>query len=549
MFKFFCLYTIFIMNFLLTKQKKCGVYEVTNCKECDQDKCIECISGYFPTFAGLECTRCDDEQVGQVGCEGSCDGSKYSITRNVLCDKCKSGYYSLNGFCTQCSIGSPNCAKCSYEAPQGSTQKIYKCLECINNDYRVSTIDGICRTCSLPPHCLICQFVPGTNNVECLQCGNGYYPSNGECYSCYNQPNSIAGGTCYYYYCPGSSNHNTRSYCSCSSNYVLTPGQTCEICPDNCIDCRYVQNIAKCYQCNSYYALSTQNTCTHCPSNCNSCYYDQNILKCSSCEERFGLLNSQCISCGAHCRSCSFPYNNNTAICTGCTDSYILTDKQICELLSIPANCNGYQNKRFNNRDEVICTSCYSYFTLDGENNKCLSCPNYCPRCHFDTNNIFYCDSCASDYVLDANQLCEPCANNAVIGGVGCIHCKYDGRNKCTQCRNDYIFIINDYVCKLPSEINLNSTCFEAKRLDNGQYSCLKCRNNNYALINRFNSTTDCYPSENELANCVIGYEDEYQNLTCTTCLYKYRFIWSEDYQKNVLFIHLLHLNFCSVIL
>ena len=121
-----------------------------------------------------------------------------------------------------------------------------------------------------------------------------------------------------------------------------------------------------------------------------------------------------------------------------------------------------------------------------------------------------------------------------MIGGVGCIHCKYDGRNKCTQCRNDYIFIINDYACKLPSEINLNVTCFEAKRLDNGQYSCVKCRNNNYALINRFNSTTDCYPAENELANCVIGYEDEYQNLTCTTCLYKYRFIWSEDYQKNV---------------
>ena len=202
--------------------------------------------------------------------------------------------------------------------------------------------------------------------------------------------------------------------------------------------------------------------------------------------------------------------------------------------MSIPQHCNNYQNKRFNNRDEVICTSCNSYYVLDTENNRCLSCPSHCPNCYFDNNNIFYCSSCSSDYVLNANQLCEPCANNAMIGGVGCIHCKYDGRNKCTQCRNDYIFIINDYACKLPSEINLNSTCFEAKRLDNGQYSCLKCRNNNYALINRFNSTTDCYPSENELANCVIGYEDEYQNLTCTTCLYNYRFIWSYVYQKNV---------------
>jgi hypothetical protein len=42
MFKFFCLYTIFIMNFLLTKQEeekiKCGRYEVANCTECDYEK-------------------------------------------------------------------------------------------------------------------------------------------------------------------------------------------------------------------------------------------------------------------------------------------------------------------------------------------------------------------------------------------------------------------------------------------------------------------------------------------------------------------------------
>ena len=486
MFKLFSLCTIFMMKFLLTKQKKCGHYDVANCKECDPEKCIECIGGYFPAFAGLECTRCDDDKNGgQKGCEGSCDGSRYSETHFVLCDKCKSGYYSENGICTQCSIASPNCAICSYEASEGSTQKIYKCHECINNDYRVSDIDGKCRTCPLPLHCLKCRFIPGTRNVECLQCENGYYLSNGVCNLCYDQPKSISGGTCYSYYCPGSSNHNNFRYCSCSGNYVLTHQNTCIPCPTNfCEDCRYDQNNAKCYRCSDNYALSPQNMCTHCPSNCKSCYYDQNELKCTSCEESFGLLNYRCSSCGEHCKSCNFPYNNNTAICTECKDSYILTDKQICELLSIPEHCNNYQKKRFNNRDEVICTSCSYYYTLDGDNNRCLSCPSYCTRCHFDNSNNFYCDNCASDYVLNTNQLCEPCASNAIIGGVGCIHCKYDGRNKCTQCRNDYIFINNDYACKLPSEINLNVSCYEAIRLENGQYSCVKCRNINYALIN-----------------------------------------------------------------
>ena len=401
----------------------------------------------------------------------------------------------------------------------------------------VSTIDGKCRACPLPSHCLKCLFVHGTHNVICIQCENGYYLENGVCKRCYDRAQSISGGNCYYYYCPDSSNHNSFLYCSCFSNYALTPQNNCKACTDNCNDCRYEQstNNAKCYGCISYYALSPQNACTHCPSNCKSCYYDQNILKCDSCEKNFGLLNHQCASCGDHCKSCNFPYNNNTAICTNCDSPYILTDKQICELLSIPEHCNDYDKKRFNNRDEVICTSCNSYYTLDEDNNRCLSCPSDCTRCHFDNSNNFYCDNCAYDYVLDANQLCEPCANNALIGGVGCIHCKYENyKNKCTQCRDDYIFIRNDDVCKLPSEINLNVSCYEAIRLGNGKYSCVKCRNINYALINRFNSTTDCYPAENELANCAIGFEDEYQNLTCTSCLYRYRFIWSDEYQKNV---------------
>jgi len=70
----------------------------------------------------------DDENEGQKGCEGSCDSSKYSITRNVLCDKCKEGYYNIEGICLQCSIGSPNCTNCSYEAYEGSDKKYLNAL-------------------------------------------------------------------------------------------------------------------------------------------------------------------------------------------------------------------------------------------------------------------------------------------------------------------------------------------------------------------------------------------------------------------------------------
>ena len=534
MLKFISLYIILIIQFLSTKQKLCGRNEIANCNTCDLENeiCLNCINGYFPLFAGLECIKCNHEKYGQKACEGKCDFEN----GKVLCDKCIEGYYSVDGVCFTCSSGSENCAKCSYEASPGSSQKIYKCLECVggpNSIYRVSNVDGKCRTCTLPPHCLECAYIYGTNGVKCIRCEDGYYPSNGQCISCNYQYNDITGGSCSTYYCPGNINHNKKT-CYCNSNYALKPPSTCLACQSNCNSCEYVQSTdsVKCNSCNSRYALSPQNTCVPCPSNCKSCNYYQ----CIQCESGFEIdLNKVCISCGEHCSSCYID-NNNKPICISCDSSYILTDNEkICELLSIPDHCNNYANKRFNNKDEVICTSCDSYYTLDGTNNKCLNCPSHCTRCHFDESNNFYCDDCGYDYVLNSNKLCESCTNNIMIGGEGCIHCKYEGGiNKCTQCRNDYIFIRNDYVCKLPSEVNLNVTCEEATRLENGHYSCNKCRNQNYALIVRYNSTNDCYPAKNELIYCNIGYEDENKNLSCTKCLYNYRFIWSDDYQINI---------------
>ena len=527
------------MNFLLTKQEdECGSNPVTNCCKYDyvKGKCTECESGFFPLNDG--CIPCDDENEGQKGCEGSCDSSKYSITRNVLCDKCKEGYYNIEGICLQCSIGSPNCTNCSYEVYEGSDKKIFKCLKCVNDDYRV---DGKCRTCSLPPNCLKCRYAPETHNSECIQCQNGFHLMNGKCYSCYKKRESIVGGSCYYYFCPGTSDHKKDFFCSCSGNYALTPQNTCIPCFYECIECYYDQstNSGICYNCCSKYGLTPQNTCIPCPINCQDCKYDdKNEPKCTSCGYGFGLLNDECISCGEHYVSCKF--YNNTEICNMCEGGYTLTDRKTCELeLRIPEHCGIYKNERFNNKSEYICTSCRMYYTLDSENNRCISCPNACTRCHLDDDsNNFYCDECANDHLLNASKLCEHCTRIEKISGVGCAHCyRENNRDKCTQCRiyGGYVFIKNDEVCKLHSDINLNETCYKANRLDNGQYSCFECRRSGInTLITRFNGISDCYSEENELVNCRLGYEDEYQNLTCTKCKNDIYFIWSEEYKKKI---------------
>ena len=653
--KFIPLITLFIINCLLTNQKLCGENEIPHCYDCDSENsiCTKCEDKYYVLFGGLECVRCDDNKYGQPACIGNCDGSRFSEIKKLLCiDRCVEGYYNIEGLCILCSDGSPNCVKCSYEISTDEDKMIYTCLECVDGldgEYRISTVDGKCRKCNQKPSCLECQFVKGTlNDYICTKCPDNYYLSNGRCHLCSYQPKSITGGTCYTYYCPGV-NHNNNDYCSCSYSYVLVGQDKCEQCPSNCnsYPCNYDQNTksTKCSACIEKYALTDQGKCESCPSNCNTCHYDKNSgsTKCDSCYSYYALTDigtcqscpnncyschydknsgstkcdscysyyaptdigtcqscpsncyscyydknsgstkcdrcysdyiitgqGKCESCPSNCYSCYYDNNASSVKCSVCNSNYVLNsnkectycgngcsscklvngeiecvscysytsyvlEDKICKLLSIPLNCQSYKNQRFNSKDEVICTSCPYRYTLDGTNNKCLKCPNYCTYCHLDGSERLICDGCDPDYVLNGNKTCEFCTNNIEIGGEGCIHCLYEnGINKCTQCRNNYTYIINDFVCKIPSEINLNEACVRATRLGNGEYDCNNCRNINYTMITRYNSTNDCYLSEKEIVNCRKGYEDENLNLTCTNCLYDYRFIWSEVYQKDI---------------
>jgi len=563
----------------------------------------------------------------------------------TLCNKCKEGYYSIDGICHTCSSGSEKCVKCSYVANGDKNE--YTCHECVdglNGEYRVNKFDGKCRTCDEPP-CSECHYKVGTEyDYICTKCMDGYYLSNDRCHECYDIDNKIPSGKCKKSYCPGTSNHDKISKCkcndgyalayqtciSCPSNfqnchydsytdktkcskcdirhaitaqgeciscpiycyscyydentksakckncydyYVITDQGTCMSCPDKCNSCYYDSNTqsAKCNKCYNRYVITDQGTCMSCPVNCNSCYYDSNTqsAKCNDCDFHYALTDQgTCIACpGSPCSSCYYDTNANSIKCNNCLSNYVLNsnnvcvncgvgcnfckfqdekiicincyedylwDGNICQKMYVPQYCTNHKKERFSNKNEFVCTSCDYKFALDIKNNKCIHCPNYCTSCHLDDSNRFICDNCDLNYVLNETKLCEFCTSNEEIGGEGCLQCKYEnGINKCTDCRNDYIHIDNDYVCKLPSEVNLHIGCKNATSLKNGEYTCKICRNISYTMITKYNNIKDCYPSENELVNCEYETEDEDKNLTCTNCLYRYRFIWSEKYQTN----------------
>ena len=283
-----------------------------------------------------------------------------------------------------------------------------------------------------------CQYKNGTNDTECIKCEEDYYMSNGICNKCNYQTNSMAGGTCYNYYCPGGK-YNKTNYCNCNSGYINTTQNKCISCPSHCRSCYYDQssNLAKCRACDSGYKIIDQSICISCPSHCNSCNYDQNanLTYCIACNIGYAITNQYtCISCPSYCNSCGYDGNTNSTRCFSCNSRYALSTNNEC--ISCGEGCSSCVLRN----GEIMCSKCDYNYALNGTTYKCQHCPSYCTYCHIDETNRFICDNCELDYVLNETKLCEICSSNDEIGGEGCIHCKYENRvNKCTDCRNEYL--------------------------------------------------------------------------------------------------------------
>ena len=86
-------------------------------------------------------------------------------TRYAFCEEggCAEGYYNLNGICTNCSMGSKNCKKCTYEVSEQKTDGDFICHECESNEYLLTNY-GECKHCN-------------TFLDECKEC---HYGDNGQ---------------------------------------------------------------------------------------------------------------------------------------------------------------------------------------------------------------------------------------------------------------------------------------------------------------------------------------------------------------------------------
>ena len=499
---------LLILKFLLIFQitsvnsKHCGGREIENCKTCGtgiySDTCAQCEEKSFPLFENLNCFKCDDKEQGQLGCQGHCS----QISGNVICEEngCKTGYYNLNGMCVQCSMISNNCTNCNYVLTSNGI-KNFKCLDCLGGlygDLRLSNEDGRCHTCKID-YCYECEYERGSMDSKCKKCYENYYiNSQGKCSKCYWKVNTE--GSCYY----------------CSDRTEFSDRQKC-ICND------------------FYYTLNTNNqiSCVKCPNNCSTCNYDKinDLSVCTKCNEGYHLdSNQNCIYCQDEtCADCNLN-PPNTPTCTSCKSRYYLIANKCYKC---PPYCSNCKNELSTYNNLAKCNYCISYYGLDNTTNSCLNCPNNCPSCKINGNSKA-CTNCDNNYVMNSSSLCEKCSENQEIGGIGCLKCNYtSGRNKCYECLSNYTYIINEFVCKLPSEIGLNEYCFNATKIED-KYYCENCKLDIYVLITHYNGMKDCYIRDGNLVNCLEATQDENGNRQCTKCIYNYPLIWSDDYNQTI---------------
>ena len=536
---FLILCSLFIFSFGL----KCGEEEIENCEICgtgdNLNSCTKCIDKHFLFFNNLYCLPCNHKIYGQIGCKGNCDSSYFKETRFVFCNQndCEDGYYNLNGICFKCSDGSPGCKTCSVEESIVNDEKNYNyvCTECINNEYKLNEEFKTCDPCKME-YCEKCHFNEN-GNKECDKCEYGFYlRSDKTCQKCNKV--SIPNGYCRV--CSNDLTNYNSGYCWCENLfYTIKEHSTCEACPENCPYCEYNEKNGKteCKSCSEGYTINSQKTCSKCDDGCKYCKFDNNL--------------------------------NSVSVCISCfSDTFLIDNK----CLICPNNC-----KRCTNENK--CTECNYGYALD-LNGNCIKCPNECDYCKVDQNNNKVCTKCTySNYALNNMGQCKDCSYEQDTGGLGCNRCRYnkstnkyecleckkeesginygmidnyayinntfqclsnqdpdqyylygcikgkfikDNEYECYTCKNDFIPIINDNICRKRTDIGLSNYCEKAKNFggkDAPIYSCEECNIDTTKIIN-INNVADCQQRSNELVYCLEAkILEDGTSKECTKCV------------------------------
>ena len=291
------------LSFCLKGEFKNQKYTCTKCvnnASLKDNKC-SCNSDSF-SMDNISCYKCNDEELGNPGCDES-EGCEYvNDKKKLTCKKCKDGYYKdSKGECSLCSNSIHNCNKCHYdEVKQKSV-----CDSCINSIYFLNSTTNKCELndCEeypdISPGCIICKdkLSQYKENKKCQTCKYGYFKTKDEkcvycssekyggpgCHECGyeineqgTETNKIICKGCYsglnleykYEYFEGNKYYSPKFDSNIKSPLLSKSGK-CYDCKiqfsDTCKECQLVDDegteILKCITCNDGYYLTPEGQC------------------------------------------------------------------------------------------------------------------------------------------------------------------------------------------------------------------------------------------------------------------------------------------------
>ena len=509
---FFIFLSIIILLIKKIYTIHCGEEIIDHCIQCGTDEnnetCIQCENNYFLFLFNYLCLPCDNLYYGDVACDGNChrNGNIFSCDENG----CKEGFYNINGVCFKCDQNSPNCVKCNYLPPEGysptdTNERIFKCTECISNEYAI--INNACHKCNIG-NCTKCIYIDNSTNSICIECKDNFYINSiGGCSEIYTKYS--IGGYCIY------STDNPKDYdnihCVAYERYTIANHTKFIECPSYCQKCYYNINTNKveCQECFHRYKLNLNGTCINCGFKCEFCNLNNNQSPiCTQCESEYNINNGICFKCPDNCKYCR--YENNSSKCTECNYYYGLND--LGECISCPENC--YQCRIENNSPKcIVCNKNYKLNNIS----QCTLCPAYCLDCQQNPNGILLCSDCLNGYILSSTKQCLKCPDN-------CSKCKVNS-NEQTECINCNIgFALKDGICIECSTIQEigGSGCDRCRyNYNSARYECINCiNNNNYAFIqNTYKCLLNSISTYKNIRGCLIAnFNEEKNTYECITC-------------------------------
>lgn len=367
------------------------------CNKSINQKCIECIDGYYLTSENSICVSTNNCLNGDkdLGLCMKCKDSFYLDTKDY---KCKSNIEDNEyKYCTR--VEEERCLECMEDYNLGedykcsftkncSQSELGKCLICSKTFYL-----GYDNKCADKEHCIY------SSDNYCLECEDGFY---------FNRKND----TCYKY--DEDSIYNNCKYscdledqcCKCKDKFYLNRNDS--LCYSNLeygpfYKCSETDEEAKyCSECIEKYFLGEED---YMCSLVEGCAVIQNEFRCSICSENYCLNNNKGI-CIQNDRiendnykiyfACNYTNDEGTE-CQQCLDGYEVNEEGYC-----------VDSKRCVQREigESVCLRCEEEYCANDVFGCVKSYHSDCIRCN-NLYDLYSCTQCDKGFIINSIGGCE----------------------------------------------------------------------------------------------------------------------------------------------